>query len=85
MPRIAGVQFEKDAKGKATHVRINLKMHGDWLLPILDKLSAIQNKPDETGDGPFDFEKEWAEGISGDELQKRLHAYIDKIYDAAGK
>ncbi len=68
MARIAGIQIEKDSKGHMTYARINLKKHKD-LLPYLEQKGAIDED---------DFEKEWKDGITGDELRIRLHKRIDK-------
>jgi len=76
MARIAGVQFEKDAKGKATHVRFDLRKHGTLLEPLLDQLNQSAKDLKQVSNQPFDFEKEWAEGISGEELKMRLEKRI---------
>jgi hypothetical protein len=74
MARIAGIQIEKNAKGIATHVRIDLKKHGDTIKPILQNLGAISN------DEANSFQKEWqAGGVSYKVARTHLYKTIDKL------
>jgi hypothetical protein len=70
MARIAGIQIEKNAKGVPTKVTIDLKKHGALFTPLLEQVGAIEED---------EFEREWREGITGDELVKRVHAHIDTL------
>jgi hypothetical protein len=69
MARIAGIQIEKDVKGRPAYARINLKKHPETL-ELLAKIGAID------GD---DFDAEFAKGISGEELIKRVCSDLEKI------
>ncbi len=74
MARIAGIQIEKNAKGIATHVRIDLKKHGDTIKPILQNLGAILE------DEAITFKKEWmAGGVSYTAARNHLHKTIEKL------
>ena len=59
MAAISGIQFEKNAKGENTYVRINLKKYGEKLEPFLHEIgiSTISKTED-------DFEKEWKNGLT---------------------
>ncbi len=46
-----------------------MQKHGKDLQFFLEKVRAFAKEDD-------DFEKKWAEGISGNELVKRVHAHI---------
>jgi hypothetical protein len=48
MARIAGVQIERNTKGTATHIRINLKKWGNDLEDFLDKLEIKSREGEET-------------------------------------
>ena len=54
MARLAGIQFENDSKGNHRYVRIDLKKHAEQVIPLLEKLGAI--------DEDDEFEKEWKSG-----------------------
>lgn len=69
MKDISGVEFKRDVSGKAKSVTIDLQKHGEALHFFLEKVGAFTDEDD-------DFEKKWAEGITGDELVKRVHAHI---------
>jgi hypothetical protein len=66
MTRIAGIQIEKDSKGRPAYARFNLKKHPE-VIELLNKYEAL-------GD---EFEKEWKQGITGDQLRDTLHRRID--------
>lgn len=68
MKDIPGVEFKRDVSGKAKSVTIDLQKHGEALQFFLEKVGAFADDDD--------FEKKWAEGITGDELVKRVHAHI---------
>ncbi len=70
MPRIAGVQIERDSKGRPAYARFNLKKHPE-ALELLNKIGAIDDDQ---------FEKDWKEGISGDELISRLKPRIKNLF-----
>jgi hypothetical protein len=48
MGRIAGIQVERNAKGKPTHIRIDLKKWGDLLEDFLDKIDVELRRDEET-------------------------------------
>ena len=54
MARVAGIQFENDSKGNHRYVRIDLKKHAEQVIPLLEKLGAI--------DEDDEFEKDWKAG-----------------------
>ena len=54
MARVAGIQFENDSKGNHRYVRIDLKKHAEQVIPLLEKLGAIDEEDE--------FEKEWKSG-----------------------
>lgn len=66
MTRIAGIQIEKDSKGRPAYARVNLKKHPE-VLELLNKADALNDE----------FEKEWERGITGDQLRDALHTRID--------
>lgn len=68
MARIAGIKFENDTKGKRRYVRIDLKKHSANIAPFLEKVGAVE---------PDDFERQWANAITGEELKQGLHQFID--------
>lgn len=68
MARVAGIQFENDSKGNHRYVRIDLKKHAEQVMPLLEKLGAIDEEDE--------FEKEWKKAISGDEVVKRVKKHI---------
>lgn len=74
MAAISGIQFEKNAKGDNTYVRINLKKYGEKLEPFLHKIgiSTISKTED-------DFEKEWKNGLTGKELLNKVKNHIEKL------
>ena len=41
MARVAGIQIEKDTKGRVAYVRINVKKHPEFI-PQLEKVGAIE-------------------------------------------
>ena len=44
MARVAGIQFENDSKGNHRYVRIDLKKHAEQVIPLLEKLGAIDEE-----------------------------------------
>lgn len=75
MARVAGIQIEKDKKGRVAYVRINLKKHPEFI-PQLVQIGAIS---------PDEFEKEWANSISGEELFGALHIRNDELFNKDGR
>lgn len=71
MKNITGIQFKNDATGKVKSVTIDLERYGKDLHNFLKKNGAISEDDD--------FEKKWAEGISGDELVKRVNVHINTL------
>jgi len=45
MARIAGIQIEKDSKGRPVYARINLKKHKDAITYLQEK-GVIENEPE---------------------------------------
>jgi hypothetical protein len=72
MARIAGIQFEKDARGKRRYVRIDLKKHGNDIAPFLEKMGAMEED---------EFEREWKNSITGNVLMQRLRPRIKNLFD----
>jgi len=72
MKNISGIEFIKDHTGKAKSVTIDLQKHGDALRLFLENVGASVPEDD-------DFEKKWAEGITGDELVKRVHTHLKTL------
>jgi hypothetical protein len=70
MARIAGIQIEKDSKGRPAFVRFDLKKHPE-ALELLTKLGA----------GDDEFEQEWSRRVSGIEVRAQLHQHIDEIFN----
>ena len=71
MPYISGIQIEKDRKGRLAYARFNLKKH-PVALELLTKKGTIEEDK---------FEKEWKDGISGDELISRLKPRIKSLFE----
>jgi hypothetical protein len=71
MARIAGIQLEKDRKGRLTYARFNLKKHPE-AIQLLTKIGAIKKE---------DFEAEWEKAITGDELMNRIKPRIKRLFD----
>lgn len=69
MARLAGIQVEKDTKGRPAYIRINLRKHGKEIEPFLQKIGVIEQDQD------------WEQGITGDELLARLRPRIKKLFD----
>ena len=70
MARIAGIQIEKDVKGRPAYARINLKKHPE-ALQLLANMGAIEEE---------EFEREWKRRVSGDEVRQELHNHIDNLF-----
>lgn len=71
MKNTIGVKFSNDASGKIKSVTIDLLKHGKDLQPFFEKVGAISNEDD--------FEKKWAEGITGDELIQRVNSHLKTL------
>jgi hypothetical protein len=69
--QITGIQIEKNAKGIATHIRFDLKKYGATLKPILDNLGV--------NDFEDDFEKDWQNGITGDQLRASVFEHLKTL------
>ena len=68
MKNISGVEFKRDVSGKAKSVTIDLQKHGKALQFFLEQVGALFEEEN--------FEKKWSEGISGEELVKRVHTHL---------
>ncbi len=67
--RTSGIKFEKYANGSIKTVIFNYKQHGEIIKPILQNMGAIIED---------EFEKEWKEGLTADELIKDVKIKIRK-------
>ena len=74
MTRIAGIQIEKDSKGRLAYARFNLKKHPE-AIELLYKVGAIEKS---------EFDKEFEEGckngMSGEELKAEMKQYIHELF-----
>ena len=68
MKNISGVEFKRDISGKAKSGTIDLQRHGKGLHCFLEQVGALSEEEN--------FEKKWSEGISGEELVKRVHTHL---------
>jgi len=71
MARVAGIQLEKDGKGRLTYARFNLKKHPE-AIQLLTQKGAIDKD---------DFEVEWKNAITGDELMNRIKPRLKRLFD----
>ena len=69
MARIAGIQFEKDARGNRRYVRIDLKKHGSDIAPFLEKVGAVD-----------EMDTDLTNAITGEELMNRLRPRMKKLF-----
>jgi len=69
MTPITGIEIEKNAKGQDTFIRIDLKKYGKQLQPFLEEVGLSEDE----------FEKEWANSITKEELLKRVFQHIDSL------
>lgn len=67
MARIAGVQIEKDSKGRPAFARFNLKKHPE-AIELLAKIGALDED---------DFEKEWGNGLTSEQFKEDMHKRIN--------
>lgn len=74
MARIAGIKLNKSLNGKIKTVTFDFKKHGDIINPILEKLGAVEPQEEED-----DFEREFKAGLTGAEIRKFTHDYIDSL------
>ena len=74
MTRTAGIQIEKDSKGRLAYARFNLKKHPE-AIELLYKVGAIEES---------EFDKEFEEGckngLSGDEVIIKMNNHIDELF-----
>jgi hypothetical protein len=59
MARIAGIQIEKDSKGRPAYARFDLKKHPE-ALELLNKIGALEPDAD------------WNEGITPDQFMEEV-------------
>ncbi len=71
MARIAGIQIEKDSKGRPAYARINLKKHKE-AIPFLKEIGAIE----ETS-----FDIKCKEAMTIDEFRESIMPKIKKIFE----
>ena len=71
MARIAGIQIQKDVKGRPAYARINLKKHPE-ALELLTNIGAIdKNKSD----------KEWDDALTLDEFMNEVSAMLKRKFN----
>ncbi len=75
MVRIAGIQIEKDSKGRPAYARFNLKKHPE-ALELLHKVGAIDED-----DFNKEFEEGWKNGYTPEEFRKKVHAVLKRKFD----
>ncbi|NCO54734.1 MAG: hypothetical protein COS14_03035 [Bacteroidetes bacterium CG02_land_8_20_14_3_00_31_25] len=75
MTRIAGIQIEKDSKGRLAYARFNLKKHPE-VIELLHKVGAIE-------ESEFDkeFEEGWKNSIPVDEMKERILIRVKKLFE----
>lgn len=67
--KTAGIKFDKYANGSIKSVTFNYKKHGEAIEPILKNLGAIEED---------EFDKEFKEGLTPDELLNDVKAKMRK-------
>jgi hypothetical protein len=71
MKEISGIEFNMNSLGIAKSVTIDLEKHGKELQKFLIKIGAFSDEND--------FEKKWANAITGEELVARVHKHIQTL------
>lgn len=71
MARIAGIQIEKDVKGRPAYARINLKKHPD-ALEFLNNVGAVKKSKSN---------KEWEEALTPDEFMSEVDTMLKSKFD----
>jgi hypothetical protein len=71
MARIAGIQIEKDSKGRLAYARFNLKKHPE-ALELLSKIGAIEEDQ---------FDRDFKNGLTIDEAKAEMHKRIEKWFE----
>ena len=75
MTRIAGIQIEKDRKGRPAYARFNLKKHPE-AIELLHKVGAIEES---------EFDKEFEEGCkkghSPEVFREKVHVMLKRKFD----
>jgi hypothetical protein len=68
MARVAGITTQKDSKGNLSKVTFDLKKHKTLIMPILEKLGAVEDP----------FEKAWNDpnNMTVEELREKLLAKV---------
>lgn len=67
MARIAGIQIEKDVKGRPAYARINLKKYPE-ALELFTNIGAIEKD---------EFEREWKRGLTPEQFKEEMHRRIN--------
>ena len=67
--QVSGIEIEKNKKGEDAFIRIDLKKYGKQLQPFLEEVGLIED----------DFEKEWENAITREELSKRINKHISSL------
>jgi len=75
MTRIAGIQIEKDSKGRLAYARFNLKKHPE-VIELLHKVGAI-----EKSEFDKEFEEGWKNSIPVDEMKERILIRVKKLFE----
>lgn len=71
MARIAGIQLEKDSKGRLAYARINLKKHPE-ALKLLNQIGAIEKSKDD---------KDWDEALTPDEFMTEVDTILKNKFN----
>ena len=72
MENVSGIQFNKDDSGLTKSVTIDIEKHGNELKIFLKKLGVSDIEY-------AYFEQKRVDGISGDELVKRVNSHIKTL------
>ena len=75
MARIAGIQIEKDAKGRPTYARINWRKHKDAIV-YLEETGAIEKEPEINESDDISSEEFWGQVL--DDVEKKNKEYFSK-------
>lgn len=71
MHKVSGIQITKDKKGNPHIAHINLKKHGEVIMPYLTELGVIT---------PDEFEIDRKRAITGSEVLQAVHSHIDNYF-----
>ncbi|HNW90033.1 MAG TPA: hypothetical protein PKN48_10240 [Bacteroidales bacterium] len=75
MAKIAGIQIEKDGKGRPVYARINLKKHKDAIIYLQEK-GVIETEPEINEADYISSEEFWKNVL--DHVEKKNKEYFSK-------